>query len=67
MPHSFHLLSLIQLYLGLLIVSIVGLPVDSMSLVSIDGLPNGLTLSCFYSNCVLPGSVNFSGLSMELL
>ena len=32
-------------------------PVDSMSLVSIDGLPNGLTLSCAYSNCVLPGSV----------
>ena len=32
-------------------------PVDSMNLVSIDGLPNGLTLSCAYSNCVLPGSV----------
>ena len=31
-------------------------PVDSMSLVSIDGLPNGLSLSCAYSNCVLPGN-----------
>lgn len=32
-------------------------PVDSMSLVSIDGLPNGLSLNCSYSNCVLPGNV----------
>ena len=32
-------------------------PVDSMSLVSVDGLPNGLSLNCLYSNCVLPGSV----------
>ena len=32
-------------------------PVDSMSLVSIDGLPNGLSLSCTYANCVLPGDV----------
>ena len=32
-------------------------PVDSMSLVSIDGLPNGLSLSCTYNNCVLPGNV----------
>ena len=32
-------------------------PVDSMSLVSVDGLPNGLSLSCAYSNCVLPGNV----------
>ena len=32
-------------------------PVDSMSLVSIDGLPNGLSLSCTYNNCILPGNV----------
>tara|TARA_B100001029_G_C15000127_1_gene417557 strand:- start:7 stop:879 length:873 start_codon:yes stop_codon:yes gene_type:complete len=32
-------------------------PVDSMSLVSIDGLPNGLSLSCEYANCILPGNV----------
>ena len=31
-------------------------PVDSMSLVSIDGLPNGLMLSCENSSCVLPGN-----------
>jgi hypothetical protein len=32
-------------------------PVDSMNLVGVDGLPNGLLLSCAYSNCVLPGDV----------
>ena len=53
-----HLLNLIQLYLELLIVfNCTDWPVDSMSLVSIDGLPNGLSLSCAYSNCILPGSV----------
>jgi hypothetical protein len=34
-----------------------GWPVDSMKLVSYDGLPNGLNISCTYSNCVLPGDV----------
>ena len=34
-----------------------GWPVDSMSLVGIDGLPNGITNSCVYANCVLPGDV----------
>ena len=28
-------------------------PVDSMSLVGVDGLPNGLSLSCEYANCIL--------------
>ena len=32
-------------------------PVDSMSLVGVDGLPNGLSLSCEYANCILPGNV----------
>lgn len=32
-------------------------PVDSMSLVTVDGLPNGLSLSCEYANCILPGNV----------
>ena len=36
---------------------LAGWPVDSMSLVSIDGLPNGLSLSCAYSNCILPGNI----------
>jgi hypothetical protein len=32
-------------------------PVDSMRLVGVDGLPNGLSLSCEYANCILPGNV----------
>jgi hypothetical protein len=32
-------------------------PVDSMRLVGVDGLPNGLSLSCEYDNCILPGNV----------
>jgi hypothetical protein len=32
-------------------------PVDSMKLVDVIGLPNGLNISCTYSNCVLPGDV----------
>ena len=34
-----------------------GWPVDSMNLVGIDGLPNGITNSCAYPNCVLPGDI----------
>ena len=29
---------------------------DSMKLISVDGLPNGLTLNCLDANCVLPGN-----------
>ena len=32
-----------------------GWPVDSMSLVSVSGLPAGLNFGCYISNCVLPG------------
>lgn len=32
-----------------------GWPVDSMELVSVSGLPTGLSLGCDISNCVLPG------------
>lgn len=29
--------------------------VDSMALVSVNGMPNGLSLSCLANNCVIPG------------
>lgn len=32
-------------------------PVDSMSLVEVSGLPNGLNLNCVSSNCVLDGNL----------
>jgi len=32
-------------------------PVDSMSLVQVSGLPNGLNLNCVSSNCVLAGDL----------
>lgn len=34
-----------------------GWPVDSMELVSVSGLPSGLSLGCDIPNCVLPGDL----------
>ena len=30
-------------------------PVDSMELISISGMPNGLNLDCLVPNCIIPG------------